>query len=496
MIEYLQYDYIQRAFMASVVVGITCGMLGVFVTLRRMALIGDALSHSVLPGVVLAYYFFGYDSLSLFLGAVLAGLSTSFLITFIQRNSPTKDDSSVGIVFTAMFSLGIVGISWLTKRQGVHLDMKDFLFGNVLGVTQQDLWLTFIIGIFVCFSIIAFYKYFFVSTFDPTIADTMGISTTLLHYFLMFLLSISIVSSLQSVGVILVVSMLIIPASTAFLLTNNLAVMLAISAFFGAFSAFSGMTASIIIDTTPGPLMTIVGAIIFIVVLFVSPEKGILSKFFKRKMKKFTIKSEDVIKFLLKSHNGGEKGATFNEIQKKLNINAIEANMLLTWLKYQKMIASSKGNYLLTNRSERVAARIVRSHRLWETFMSKKLNVPDDKLHDSAEKMEHILEEKFWDKIADDLGNPETDPHGSPIPKLETPLFDELALPLFQANIHSEYVVTSSQKNIDYLWQIGLVPNSRMVVLDKNTQFIKVWHFDKVLEIPVDVSKDLNVKPI
>ncbi|MFQ3576498.1 MAG: metal ABC transporter permease, partial [Cytophagales bacterium] len=257
MIEYLQFEYIQRAFLASLVVGVTCGLLGVFVTLRRMALIGDALSHSVLPGVVLAYYWFGYDSLSLFLGAVVAGLTTSFLITFIQRNSPTKDDSSVGIVFTAMFSIGIVGISWLTKRQGVHLDMKDFLFGNVLGVTNQDLWLTLSIGLFVLLSLVCFFKYFFVSTFDPTIADTMGVSTSLVHYFLMFLLSISIVSSLQSVGVILVVSMLIIPASTAYLLTNKLSIMLVLSALIGALSAFSGMSASIVLDTTPGPMMTI-----------------------------------------------------------------------------------------------------------------------------------------------------------------------------------------------------------------------------------------------
>ncbi|MFQ3576817.1 MAG: iron dependent repressor, metal binding and dimerization domain protein, partial [Cytophagales bacterium] len=126
--------------------------------------------------------------------------------------------------------------------------------------------------------------------------------------------------------------------------------------------------------------------------------------------------------------------------------------------------------------------------------MSKKLNVPDNKLHESAEKMEHILEERFWNRIADDLGNPEIDPHGSPIPKLGNLILDKEIISLGEAQLHKEYVVTTNQKNIDYLWHLGLVPNSRVVILDKNSQCVKVWHFNQNLEISNEIAKELMVR--
>src|SRR6478752_2323290 len=122
MFEVLQYDYALRALFASIMVGVTCGVLGCFVILKRMALIGDALSHAILPGVVAGFILFGHHPLAMFIGAVISGLFTSIVITWVQRNSITKDDSSIGIVFTAMFALGIIGISWITKKEGVHLD--------------------------------------------------------------------------------------------------------------------------------------------------------------------------------------------------------------------------------------------------------------------------------------------------------------------------------------------------------------------------------------
>lgn len=294
-----QHEYAIRALIASVIVGITCGILGCFVTLRRMALIGDALSHAILPGVVAGFLFFGHNPLAIFGGAVLAGLFTAVLITWIQRNSITKDDASIGIVFTAMFALGIIGISWLTKKQGIHLDMKDFLFGNVLGVSDSDLWLTAMIGVYVALVIFVFFKYFFISTFDPVIAATMGISVALIHYFLMFLLSLTIVASLQSVGVILVVAMLIIPASTAYLLTNKLLKMVLISATVGMIAASSGLALAIKTELTPGPMMTLSATFLFLIALLFSPKRGFLVKYVKRLQKNFTIDQQDVLKTII-----------------------------------------------------------------------------------------------------------------------------------------------------------------------------------------------------
>jgi ABC-type Mn2+/Zn2+ transport system permease subunit len=262
--------------LASTMIGVMCGILGCFIVLRNMSLIGDALSHAILPGVVFAFIFFGYSVIGFFTGSVIAGLLSAVLITWIQQNVKTKNDAAIGIVFTAMFSIGVMGISWLSKKQGVHLDLKDFLFGNVLGVSDEDLWLTAGVTVYVVLSVIIFYRYLFITTFQPVIAQTMGISTKVVHYFLMLLLSFAVVASLQTVGVILVVAMLITPASTAILLSDRLQNVVIIAAILGLLSAVVGLIVAIAIETTPGPAMAVVSTIFYAMAVLFAPKKGIL----------------------------------------------------------------------------------------------------------------------------------------------------------------------------------------------------------------------------
>ncbi|MEL7534159.1 MAG: metal ABC transporter permease, partial [Bacteroidota bacterium] len=240
IIETFQYDYAQRALITSAMVGIMCGILGCFIVLRNMSLIGDALSHAILPGVVVGFMVAGYSVLGFFTGSVIAGLLSAVLMTWIQRNVRTQEDAAIGIVFTSMFALGVMGISWVTRQEGVHLDLKDFLFGNILGIADSDMILTLMVMIFTIICVVAYYRYFFITTFESVVAETLGISVSTMHYFLMLLLSFAVVASLQSVGVILVVAMLITPASTAYLLTHKLKVMLFIAAAVGLLSTTIG----------------------------------------------------------------------------------------------------------------------------------------------------------------------------------------------------------------------------------------------------------------
>ena len=162
LMELLQYDYVYRALIASSMVGVMCGILGCFIVLRNMALIGDALSHAILPGVVVGFIIAGHSFFAFFIGAVIAGFIAAVLITWIQRNIKTKEDAAIGIVFTFMFALGVIGISWLTRQEGVHLDLKDFLFGNILGISDLDLVMTSMITLFVVLCILIFYRFFFI----------------------------------------------------------------------------------------------------------------------------------------------------------------------------------------------------------------------------------------------------------------------------------------------------------------------------------------------
>ncbi len=297
-----------RALMAATMVGVMCGVLGCFIVLRNMSLIGDALSHAVLPGVVFAFitvsiggtYLFcdglspedcqehleQYYPIGYFIGSVIAALLAAIFITWIQKNVRTENDAAIGIVFTTMFSIGVIGISALSKNQGVHLDLKDMLFGNVLGVSDEDLAITSFVTVIVLGSVIVFYRQLFATTFQPVVAEVMGIRTTAVYYFLMLILSFAVVASMRMVGVILVVAMLISPAATALLLSDKLKRVILISGIMGLIASFIGVNLSIILDTTPGPAIVVTSTLFYLLAVFFSPSKGLLSKYLnKRRMK-------------------------------------------------------------------------------------------------------------------------------------------------------------------------------------------------------------------
>lgn len=294
-----------RAFIAASLVGIMCGVLGCFVVLRNMSLIGDALSHAVLPGVVFAYvvvnlagqiYLCGelsindceallksYQPFAFFIGSTIAALLSAILITWLQKNVRTENDAAIGIVFTTMFSIGVIGISTLSKGHGVHLDLTDMLIGNILGVSDQDLWITMLVAIFVISSILIFYRSLFATTFQPIVAETMGIKTTAIHYLLMLVLSFVVVASIRTVGVILVVAMLITPAATALLLSARLERVIILSGLIGFLSSAIGLNMAIVFDTTPGPLIVITCTTFYLLAVLLSPTKGLLAKFMDRR---------------------------------------------------------------------------------------------------------------------------------------------------------------------------------------------------------------------
>lgn len=274
-----RYNYLQQALIAAILVGIICGVIGCFIILRGMALMGDAISHAVLPGVVIAYMV----GASFFVGAVIAGVLTALGIGYVSQNSRIKDDSAIGILFTAAFALGVV---LLTNLRGTSLDLWHILFGNVLAVSRSDLWVTFGIGVFVLLMIFLFYRPLLMSTFDPTMAKAAGIPVQMIHYLLMLLLSLVTVASLKTVGIILVVAMLITPGATAYLLTDRLPVMLFLSAFFGSISAVLGIFFSVVYDVASGASIVLVASVIFGIVFFFSPKQGVVTRYFRSKVQR------------------------------------------------------------------------------------------------------------------------------------------------------------------------------------------------------------------
>lgn len=197
----MQYGFLQKALLTSIMVGIICGVIGCFIILRGMALMGDAISHAVLPGVAISYIL----GINFFFGAVFTGIITAIAIGFVSQNSRIKHDTSIGIMFTAMFAAGIIIITMLKSST----DLYHILFGNVLAVRPSDMCITLGTGLFVLTAVYLFYKELLVTSFDSTMAAAYGLPVRLIHYFLMALLTMVTVASLQTVGIVLVVAMLI-----------------------------------------------------------------------------------------------------------------------------------------------------------------------------------------------------------------------------------------------------------------------------------------------
>ncbi len=414
LLEPVQYEFIQRALIASITIGISCGLIGTYIMLRRMSLIGDALAHAVLPGVVVSFIVAGKSEVALFIGAVISGILTVLLIGFVNRNSKIKEDTSIGIIFTGAFALGILLVSQLKQ---VHIDLSSYLFGDVLGVSTGDITLSLIIMVTIILCIILFYKQLLLTSFDPTMAMTIGISTTLVHYMLMTLLSMSIVAGLQSVGVILIIAMLITPPATAYLLSNSLKKILVLSSLFGMLSAVAGLYLSYHFNFASGASIVLVAVAMFMLAFLFSPKEGVVTKLIRRRGASRLVLIEDVIKLSYKFSGDENKTELTDKIANELGISNSKVESAIRTLIAKGLMNRVDGNCLLTGDGIKYATRLIRTHRLWETYITKEKVTDMEHVHPEAEKIEHILSEDIVDEIDEELGFPEKDPHGSEIPR-------------------------------------------------------------------------------
>jgi len=266
LLQPLQYDFIVRALLAAVVVGVVCSVLGTYIVLRGMAFLGDAMSHTILPGVVIAF-FLGWP---LAIGALIMGVITAVGIGVLTRSAVLKEDTAIGVIFAGLFALGVA----LLSARGNSIDLAHFLFGNLLGVSITDLVVTAGLGAAVLLLIFLFYKEFLVLSFDPLLAETLRLPTTFLNYLLLLLIAVTIVVALQVVGVALMLAILVTPAATASFVTRRLPSMMALSAVIGVVSGIVGVYASYYLNIASGPAVVLAATAIFLIVLALTAARG------------------------------------------------------------------------------------------------------------------------------------------------------------------------------------------------------------------------------
>ena len=264
-------EFMQRALAASLIVGVLCSVIGCFVVLRAMAFLGDALAHAILPGVAIAYLL----GANLLVGALVAAVLVAVGIGLFSRRGSLKEDTAIGILFAAALALGVVLISTV---RSYATDLTHIMFGNVLGVSAGDLWLTGILALIVLTTLILFFKEFQLAAFDPVLAHMLGRRPEMLRFAMLILLAFTIVVSLQTVGVGLVTALLVTPAATAYLLTRRLAAMMAVSALVGAFSSVAGLYVSYYLDVASGAAVVLTATAAFLIAYVAAPRRGLLAR--------------------------------------------------------------------------------------------------------------------------------------------------------------------------------------------------------------------------
>lgn len=271
----LTYGFMQRGMLAAVLVGVLCAIVGCYVVLRSMAFLGDALAHAVLPGVAIAYLIGG----NLTVGALVAAVVVAVVISVFSRQGTVKEDTAIGIVFAAALALGVALIS---SVRAYAVDLTHILFGNVLGVGPADLWLIGGIGAIVLATMLVLYRQLLVIAFDPVLAATQRLPVERLRMLLLILIALTIVVSLQTVGVGLVAAMLVTPGAAAYLLTRRLPAMMAVAALIGAVSGIAGLYLSYYANIASGSAVVLVATALFTIVFLVAPGRGLIWRHLNR----------------------------------------------------------------------------------------------------------------------------------------------------------------------------------------------------------------------
>jgi len=409
----LEFGFMRHGLLVVLLIGITASVLSCLLVVRRQALMGDAISHCMLLGVAVGWLV--AKDAGVLWGALAAGILSGMAITFIER-AGIKLDAAMGIVLTSAFALGLAIIS-VVKPAGI--DLFHVLLGNVLGVTEADLQRTVIVCALVLGSVAVLFRGLQFWSFDPVAAQVAGLPTGVLHYVFTGLLSATVVVSIQAVGILLVIAMLVTPGATALLLTRRLAPMMAVAALIGAVSGVGGLYGSYHLDVASGPAIVLVASAIFVMTLMLAPSRGMLWQRWAHRRQHQQSLDDDVLKdaLLAEREDGLLPDAAL--LGQRLGLAGDATRRSLARLARAGRLHHPGGRISLTSEGERRASELVRTQRLLETYLHDVEDVPLENIRAQADRREHTLSADAVEAMAQLLGEPRHDPHGHPIPQRE-----------------------------------------------------------------------------
>ena len=419
-ITYFFTDPIAAKVMLGVaIIGAISGVVGTFSFLRKKTLIADAVSHSVLPGVCIGFMFAGTkDPISLMLGALLVGWFSVWFIDYISRATKLSEDTAIALVSTLFFAIGSVLLSVLSKSQNAEQSgLKNFLFGKAATMTTFDIQVFSFVSLVIIGVVVLFYKPFQLVSFNTDFARSIGVKVKTIEFLLSTLTVLTVAIGIQAVGVVLMSALLIAPAASARYWTNKLNVMLVLAAIFGMLSGMLGVMFSTMKDNMPtGPWIVFALFIFTLLTLLFAPKKGWFSIQKRNRANGRLIAEENILKIIYQLKENGKQEISFKEFLEK---RSMDTNLLENTIKHlinSKLINSENHLFSLSEAGEIEAARIVRSHRLWELYLTKRMNFKDDHIHGTAETIEHLITPEIEKELLKELNFPTSDPHNKEIP--------------------------------------------------------------------------------
>jgi manganese/zinc/iron transport system permease protein len=410
-------------FVGCILLGMSTGVLGCFAFLRKRSLLGDALAHAALPGVCAAFLLTGTKNpLIILAGAMVSCWLGALSIELIVRYTRCKEDSALGMVLSVFFGVGIVLLTYIQQTgAAAQAGLDKFLFGQAAALVDQDVWTLAILSGLILFIVALAYKEFKVFSFDPGFATGIGLPVRAIEIVLATLIVVAVGIGLQAVGVVLMAAMLVTPAAGARYWTDRLGFMLVLAGVFGALSGGLGAYISYLSPKMPtGPWMVVAATILFAISFFGAPKRGMLPRFVRHLRFRRRTAEENVLRTMyLLGEPLGQWGDNYSatELMQYRSMRATALSHTLHRLIDKDLVREpAEGRYALTEDGVRRAARVTRLHRLWELYLTRKLEIAPDHVHDDAEEIEHILTPELEERLAALLEHPEEDPHASRIP--------------------------------------------------------------------------------
>ncbi|MCT4666259.1 MAG: metal ABC transporter permease [Flavobacteriales bacterium] len=409
-------------FIGISLLGIASGLVGSFTFLQKKALLGDAIAHAVFPGVAIGFMFSGTkDPVYLILGAIVFGFLSILSINAIIKYSKLKSDTAIALVLSVFFGLGVLFFTYIQHHYNAsQTGLDKFLFGKAASMLKSDLYWLSAISLIILSGIVIFFRDFLIISFDKEYAETTGIKVKRAEFLLALFTILVIVIGVQIVGIVLMAALLLTPASTARFWTNKLSTMVILSAVFAAISGWLGVWISMSIEKMPtGPWIVISLSVISVFSILFSPKRGVLFRILKRKHIKMKMLEDNILKTFYHLAEEKQDFKTSRKLSHLMDRRFFEITHLKKGLKKltkEQLLIKENKEFSLSSEGVKRAKRIVKLHRLWELYLSKKLRIAGDHVHDDADTIEHFINEDLEKELEAILDYPDQDPHQNKIP--------------------------------------------------------------------------------